>query len=137
MFAISNQSDYAMLLLEYLADKRRPVPISKIVADLRLPARYLSRIAAKLAKERILKSKEGSKGGHKLAKPLSKISVLAILQIFEHDLRFTKCSADNYQCQFEKFCQHSVFWKNKLEQEFLAKIEKLTLAEIIKSGIGK
>lgn len=133
MFTISNQSDYAMLLLEYLAGKKSPVSISKIVENLRLPRRYLARIAAKLGQGGILASKEGVKGGHKLAKPLAKIKVLEILRIFENDLRFIKCADDDYQCQFEKFCQHSAFWKDRLKQEFITQIEKLTLAEIIKS----
>lgn len=59
MFNISKQSDYGLLMLEYLKDKRDYISLTEIVEKLKLPKRFLARIASKLVSARILLSREG------------------------------------------------------------------------------
>lgn len=130
MFTISNQSDYAVLLIEYLARKIKPTSISQIVKVCGLPRRFLARIAAQLVKADILESKEGIKGGYKLAKPLNQIKLYEVLQIFEKDLELIKCADEKYQCKWQKICKHQSFWKEKLKNQFIKNIKNLTFEDI-------
>ena len=131
MFTISNQSDYAMLLLEYLAKHKAGVPLSKVVEELRLPRRYMAQIAAKLVQAQILESREGVKGGYKLIKPLAKIRLYDVLRLFEGDMKLVKCAHEDYDCQWEKMCKHSPFWKKVLTDKLISSLNTIYLNDIV------
>lgn len=131
MFTISNKTDYAVLLIEYLSQKIKPTPLSQIVKVCGLPRRFLARIAAQLVKTDILESKEGIKGGYRLKKPLTQIKLYEVLQIFEKDLEIIKCADKKYQCKWQKICQHQSFWKEKLKNQFIRSIKNITIKNVI------
>lgn len=131
MFTISNQTDYAMLLLEYLAKQQGAIALSKVVKELRLPRRYLAQIAAKLVQAQILESREGIKGGYKLIKPLVKIRLYDILRLFEGDIKLVKCAHEDYNCQWEAICQHSPFWKKVLTERIVSSLNTIYLKDIV------
>lgn len=120
-----------MLMLEYLAAKRRAVSMSRLVNEIGLPRRFSAQIAASLVKEGILASREGVSGGYILSKPLKKIKLYDLLRIFEGDLKLTKCSDDNFKCSWERLCRHHNFWKTKLTGKFIQLINGLTVADLI------
>lgn len=130
MFTISNQTDYALLIIEYLVKSKNYTPISRVIKNTHIPKRFASRIAAVLAKEQILHSKEGVNGGYKLAKSIKEIKLYDLLKIFEGEIRFSKCAHDDYACRFNAICQHSSFLKHTLQNAYLGLIKNLTLKEM-------
>lgn len=131
MFTISSETDYAMLLIEYLANKKSILPLSKIVEEVNLPPRLLARIAARLTKEKILKSREGIFGGYKLIKPLNKIKLADFLRIFGGNLQFAKCENKEHQCRWKNNCRHGRFWRIKLKQNFFKNLKNVTLKDVV------
>lgn len=131
MFTISNQTDYALLIIEYLSKQKTHIPLSLIINHLTIPKRFASRIASILVKHRILKSREGIYGGYTLAKSLDAIKLYDILTIFEGDAAFAKCADSHYLCRFQSVCQHSSFLKETLKTKYLALIKDLTIKETI------
>lgn len=59
MFNISKQSDYGLLMLEYLKNKKDYTSLSEIVKQLKLLKRFLAKIAYKLVSVKILLIRKG------------------------------------------------------------------------------
>ena len=131
MFNISKQSDYGLLMLEYLKDKKDYTSLTEIVEKLKLPKRFLARIASKLVSVKILLSREGKIGGYLLNPKIKSLTLYDYLKIFEGDLPLTKCFDKDYQCQWKKNCSHKKFFDNKLRNTFIKNLKKERLLEIL------
>lgn len=131
MFTISNQTDYALLFIEYLARQGEAKSMVKVVDELRLPRRFMAQIAAKLVNANILESREGVNGGYKLSQPVSKIKLYDILALFEGDMALVKCADGEYKCDFAKVCRHKQYWKTVLTTKITNTLNKLTIADVI------
>jgi len=131
MFNISKQSDYGLLMLEYLKDKRDYISLTEIVEKLKLPKRFLARIASKLVSARILLSREGKVGGYLLNPEINSLTLYDYLKVFEGDLALTKCFDKDYQCQWEKNCFHKKFFNHKLRNAFIENLKKEKLLKIL------
>lgn len=131
MLTISNQSDYGILFIEFLKNKKKYASLSELVEETGLPKRFLARISATLAKKGIVESKEGKEGGYKLATGLNKITLYDYLRIFEKDVEMTKCSDKNYDCPYDKICSHKKLLSGKLNNIVIRELKKTKLSEII------
>jgi len=131
MFNISKQSDYGLLMLDYLKDKKDYISLTEIVEKLKLPKRFLARIASKLVSAKILLSREGKIGGYLLNPEIKSLTLYDYLKVFEGDLALTKCFDKNYQCQWEKNCSHKKFFDNKLRNAFIENLKKEKLLKIL------
>lgn len=81
----------AMLATVYVADKVRLgqfefVPTSKLADDLGIPAPSLSRLLRSLNRAGIIETREGSKGGVRLAVTPEQVSLLAVIDAIEQRL---------------------------------------------------
>jgi Rrf2 family protein len=131
MFNISKQSDYGLLMLEYLKDKKDYISLTEIVEKLKLPKRFLARIASKLVSAKILLSREGKIGGYLLNPKVNSLTLYDYLKVFEGDLVLTKCFDKDYQCQWEKNCSHKKFFNHKLRNAFIKNLKKEKLLKIL------
>ena len=131
MFNISKQSDYVLLMLEYLKNKKDYISLTEIVEKLKLPKRFLARIASKLVSAKILLSREGKIGGYLLNPEINSLTLYDYLRVFEGDLALTKCFDKNYQCQWEKNCSHKKFFNHKLRNVFIGNLKEEKLLKIL------
>ncbi len=131
MFTISNQSDYAMLFLEYLSREKKSVSLAEVVEDLKLPRRFMAHVASKLVNAKILESREGVHGGYTLIKPLKKIKLSELLSLFEGDMKLVKCSDNSYECQWKNVCRHKNAWQHTLQKKFIAIIDSMSVADMM------
>ena len=130
MLTITKQSDYAILFISKLRERKDFISLSELVKETKLPQRFLARIAAELAKNKIVVSREGKVGGYKLVTDLKNISLYNFLKIFEKDVAFCKCSDKSYCCDYQKICHHKNFLTHKLNLIVTQTLKKYTLADI-------
>ncbi len=131
MLTITKQSDYGLILLSYIYKKREIVSLSKLIAQTKLPKRFLARIAAKLVDEEILVSHEGKKGGYQTTEKLKKITLYAYLKIFEENVIICKCGDENHRCSYKNICRHKNFLKEKVNNIIVDQLEKIKLFQLI------
>lgn len=131
MLNITKQSDYGLLLISQLKDKKKYVSLSDILKEIDLPKRFIARIAAKLVQANILESREGKIGGYRLTKKAKNINLFDYLKIFEGDLAFTKCMTDGYKCPNNKDCIHKTFLTCSLSHIITRELKKHKLFQII------
>jgi len=132
MLSITKQSDYGLILISFVYKKNRLVKLSELIEETKLPKRFLARIAAELAKEGLLISKEGKSGGYLISPKIKTISLYDYLTIFENDVVVCSCLDESYQCKFEDICHHRSFIKKRLNTVLVQELKKIKLIQLIK-----
>lgn len=133
MLKISRQSDYGLILTSSIYKKKQLVSLSELIDETKLPRRFLARIAADLVKEGLLSSKEGKSGGYKVTDKVKKMSFYDYLKIFENYVQLTNCSNGEYNCRFEKVCDHKDFMKDQVNKALVDELKKIKLLQLIGS----
>jgi len=131
MLAITKQSDYGLILISFVYKKKGLVKLSELIKETKLPQRFLARIAAELTKHGLLISKEGKSGGYIISPKVKKISLYEYLTIFENDVVVSSCVDDDFDCKFEKICNHKDFIKKKLSVVLTKELKKIKLLQLI------
>ena len=85
---------YALLATIQLSESKAapPLPCSKLAKLGRMPERFLLQILRTLVTRGILDSTRGVEGGYRLARPLSKITLLDLVEAVDGPLH---CEAEN------------------------------------------
>lgn len=132
MLTITKQSDYGIILLSYIYKKNIIVSLSDLIAETKLPQRFLARIAAELVKEGLLISREGKSGGYQVTSKLKAISLYDYLKIFEENVFICSCGDKDYQCEYEDVCCHKSILKEKVNKVIVGQLKKIKLIQLIK-----
>ncbi|VVA43351.1 conserved hypothetical protein [Candidatus Roizmanbacteria bacterium] len=132
MLSITKQSDYGLILISFVYKKKGLVKLSELIKETKLPQRFLARIAAELVKNGLLVSKEGKNGGYLATPKIKNISLYDYLTIFENDVIVSSCVDENFDCKFEKICNHKDFIKKRLNVVLTKELKKIKLLELIK-----
>ena len=82
---LSSKCEYACLALIYLAEHAEEplVKIQSIATEKKIPKKFLEQILIVLKQRGYVKSKKGSSGGYRLAKPADKISLAEIIRLMD------------------------------------------------------
>lgn len=132
MLNITKQSDYGLILISFIYKKNGLVKLSELIKETKLPQRFLARIAAELVKNGLLISKEGKSGGYLITQKIKSISLYDYLIIFENNVIVSSCVDQNFDCKFEKICNHKDFIKKRLNVVLTKELKKIKLLELIK-----
>ena len=131
MLAITKQSDYGLILISFVYKKNGLVRLSELIEATKLPQRFLARIAAELVKNNLLISKEGKSGGYIISSKIKNISLYDYLTIFENDIIVSSCVDKDFDCKFEKICNHKDFIKKRLNIVLTKELKKIKLLQLI------
>ncbi len=107
------------------------VSIQEIAKDLNLSFFFLSKILQKLVKAGFLQSHRGPKGGVKLAKNPSEISLLNIVETIDGDSFFSECILGFKECSDIEPCAIHEKWAEK-RKEIYEMFKNTNLEEIEK-----
>lgn len=85
MITISSKSRYAVAALVELAHHGdgSPLPVSELARRRAIPGQFLEQLFAVLRRAGLVTSQRGVKGGYRLARPASQISVLAVVEALD------------------------------------------------------
>lgn len=125
-------TDYAIRMLWCLGEMDVKKSGPTIAEEVRIPPKYILKIAMKLREAGMIGSSSGAQGGYYLLKPLDKISWLAVVRIMEPSLMINRCmEPDEYcsqgaarECAFRRFYQ-------AMQKEIENKWASLSLADIL------
>lgn len=104
---ISRDTDYATQALLFMAKasgKKNIMTVDEIVEEKNLPGRFLRRILQKLAKEGILVSHKGKKGGFSFLRHPRNIKLTDVIEIFQGKVELTNCLLKGEVCPNVKKC---------------------------------
>lgn len=115
---LSNTAEYALKAVLYLATHAadQPVRVGDAAAALGIPRNYLSKILHELARDGVLVSSRGKHGGFQLATRPEELSLLAVIQRFDHIAEERRCLLGRTQCSDRHACAAHWRWKAVSEQ---------------------
>jgi len=130
-------TDYGIMLLTHFA--RQPDGSMYNARDLAaaagLPVPTVGKILKMLAREDLLVSHRGSKGGYSLARQPHEISVAEIIGALEGPVGLTECSVGPGTCDQESRCPTRSNW-NRINRVVLEALKGITLSEMTTEDLG-
>jgi len=132
MIKLSRLADYAVALLTHMGSEPKAVHNALDLAEgTGLPVPTVSKVLANLAREGVLASVRGAKGGYHLATAPECISVARIIAAIDGPIALTQCvdtSADI--CTVETLCPSRAGW-HKINQAVERALSEVTLADLM------
>ncbi len=132
MLRMTKQADYGIVLMTFCASRpgqRFAAP--ELAVETRLPAPTVSKILKLLAREGMLESHRGVKGGYSLARSPDRITVAAMISALDGPIAFTECIEDTPGvCSQESSCRLRTNWQ-RINQAVCQALESISLAELI------
>ncbi|MFH1601548.1 MAG: Rrf2 family transcriptional regulator [Candidatus Shapirobacteria bacterium] len=128
MLTIKRQTEYAVFLIHYLHCQNKEVSLKLVSEATSLSLPLLGKVASRLVEADILASKEGKGGGYRLKKPLKKITLKEIMDIFETKRRIVSCFADEQSCIAD--CRLKSFW-HKVEKDLEKRLGRIRLSKML------
>ena len=106
MLRLNKLTDYAIVLMTYIASTREPSLHSarELALGTQLPVATVGKVLRELLDHRLLTSHRGMKGGYTLARSADEISVAAIITALEGPVGFTECNTTPGCCDLEPSC---------------------------------
>jgi FeS assembly SUF system regulator len=131
MIRITRQTDYGILLLSQMAaSPPEEVHTAKQAAQQSgLPIPMASKILKALAREGLLVSHRGVRGGYRLAAAPESISVGAVIRALEGPIGITECSYNPGACEQEGCCPVRVNWQ-RISVAVIDALDRIPLSEM-------
>ncbi len=156
MFRLSKTTDYGIVLMAQLANhasaihQARPVDPTdrsgdsgskwpkalapqnarELAESSELPMPMVSKILKALAKEGLLISQRGSKGGYSLARAPEDLPVAEMIRVLEGPVALTDCAIGPLLCEHEKMCVVREPWL-RISRVVERALENVTLADLV------
>jgi len=113
MIRMSKEADYGVILLAHLAGRDELVRQSsrQLAEETKLTLPMVSKVLKILARQGLLASYRGVKGGYSLARPADAISVVEIIQAVEGPIAMTECIESPGECCHEPLCRLQSNWR--------------------------
>ena len=129
MLQISREVELGLLLMVELARKPKEMIGLREWAEAKdLPYRYLSKVAVKLKKAKLLISKEGREGGYRLARAAQKIKIGEVVAALEGPMEPVKCLAGQ-SCECKSWCGHQALM-GKLVKVVNKQLDQVSLKDL-------
>ena len=131
MLRLSKKADYALIAMKHLATRTDLASASarEIAEQYDIPVELMAKVLQRLARRGLVTSHQGTRGGYRLARGASAISVADIIQAIDGPLTVTACSTDDEQCeQFTKCNVRDPLWR--IKDRILMALSTCSLAEI-------
>jgi Rrf2 family protein len=98
MLKFSKKADYGLMAVQYIASvqfgdlqKARVVNTKEIAEEYHIPVELLAKVLQTLARQGIVESQNGPKGGYLLARNAREITIAQVLEAIEGPLGITDC----------------------------------------------
>jgi len=109
---ITRQAEYAVRTVYYLAKQEAgaSIPTARIAKEQDIPSPFLAKIVLQLSAAGILRTSRGARGGVRLAKAPSEISLLSIVEAVDGPIEINDCVLNETCCQRTENCPVRHAW---------------------------
>lgn len=103
------EANYAIRIVELLADSGEKLDAKTIAEDSEVPLRFALKILRKLVSDEIVCSFKGAKGGYKINGDPSRITLRQVIESVEGPFMLSRCQGEAYGCTKKNCRLHSVY----------------------------
>lgn len=130
MLRLTKLTDYGTQVMTYLAHEPGSVhAAAEVAGSLHLSLPTVTKILKILAREGLLASHRGTKGGYALARAPERISVAQVVQAMEGPIGLTECGSAPGVCVQESSCSVRGNWQ-VINRALLTALENVSLAHM-------
>jgi Rrf2 family protein len=134
---ISRETDYAIRCVLHLAIAPEKVHMVDEIASARhVPKSFLAKILQKLKREDIVKSYRGVKGGFRLSRAPSDITLLDVIRASQGGVDMNICAVDENACAFSSDCVIHPIWVN-LKAEVETSLQQYDFKSLVEKELNK
>lgn len=130
---ITQREDFGLIFMSILAQHYNGgyISLTTIAAQTKLSPLFLKHIVSRLLKNKLIKSREGLRGGYKLMRPPKSISIAEILEAISGNMIVPYCSDSTCRVK-EKKCFCIPFW-GKINKKILSYLQNVHLSTLVKT----
>jgi len=130
MLRVSKLADYGTIVMASMArEPQRIHSASDVAMRIGLAAPTVSKILKTLARNGLVVSLRGAKGGYRLARPAAEISVAQIIGAMDGPIGMTQCSTRPGLCPQESACTVRANWQS-INHIVLDALQRVTLEQM-------
>ncbi len=134
---ISRETDYAIRFMLHLCGNARKVAmVDEIAKERDVPKSFLAKILQKLKRAKLVESFRGVKGGFRLARDPSGISLLDVIEAIQGGVGVNICAVDDLACERSAECVVHPIWK-KMTSTIEASLKEHDLHTLAQAEKGK
>ena len=135
MLRFTKRADYGLMAIHYIAihDDRGAVSVKRIAEEFAIPQQLLAKILQRLAKQRLIVSQNGPKGGYVLTRRASEISIGEVIRALEGPISIVSCLEDSDCPQMERCSLRRPI--TKLQAAITQMLDSMSLAEFTSDDI--
>jgi len=101
---LTKKADYGLIALRHLAGTGRAASAKDIAERYGIPAPLLSKILQRLAREKLLISEQGTRGGYRLGRDPHEINTLEVIRSIDGPIILTHCFTEHSECDQSNRC---------------------------------
>ena len=132
MLRLSKKADYALMSMKHLALRQAggaSASAREIAEAYAIPLELLAKVLQRLVRARLLVSVQGTRGGYRLGRSASAITVADVIQAVDGPVTVTACSPDDHNCdQFGRCSIRDPLWR--IKARILDALTTVTVAEM-------
>jgi len=136
MLRFTKRADYGLMAIHYIAvhDPVGAVSTKRIAEEFKIPPELLAKILQRLAKERLIVSQNGPKGGYVLARRSAAITVGEVIRALEGPIRIVECLEEESACPQMEHCnlRRPV---QKIQAAISQMLDTMSLAELTSEDV--
>jgi Rrf2 family transcriptional regulator, iron-sulfur cluster assembly transcription factor len=131
MISLSTSTGYAIQAMAHLDPEGSTASFIRDLAEAAdVPAPYLAKLVQRLADGNLIISKRGYRGGIRLARPATQISLLEIDEAIQRGEQSDRCLLGLEVCSDERACPMHAFWKINRES-IREKLSSTSLSDLM------
>jgi len=129
MLRFTKRADYGLMAIHYIAiHDEGAVSAKRIAEEFSIPQELLAKILQRLAKQRLIVSQNGPKGGYVLSRRAAEISVGEVIRALEGPINIVSCLEDSECPQMERCSLRRPV--QKLQAAITQMLDTMSLAEL-------
>ncbi len=135
MLRISKLTDYAVVLATHLATTSDSTSVRALAQQTAIPEPTVSKVLKALARDGVVTSRRGVRGGYSLARPPDSITIAEVITALEGPIAVTECTAqDTDECARETHCGVRANWQ-RINEAVQGALAAITLAEMARNQL--
>ncbi|SRR6266403_1387326 len=103
--------------------------VKRIAAETGIPSHFLAKILQDLARDGLLRSSKGPRGGFRLSQPPEEVSMLKIVEAVDGSGRLDRCIGGSPECNDHAACGMHDSWK-ALRSRIIGYLEGTSIADL-------
>lgn len=136
MLRFTKRADYGLMAIHYIAihEDFGAVSAKRIAEEFSIPPELLAKILQRLARERLIVSQNGPRGGYVLARRPIEISVGQVVRALEGPINIVECLEEDSDCPQMARCnlRRPV---QKIQVAISELLDTMTLAELVGADV--